>query len=156
MKVSFCTHVGGWIHPSRSFPPGPLVGRRSFWAPGVAFTLLEVLIAMGIFFMAIFAILELTTRSLRAARSLQAIVPDAGSLAARVSVLEELEEGSESDFFSDYPDYGWTREIYELTNGLFQVDFRIYQRGSQEQVTASTIILYRPYSAQQLGGRRRR
>ena len=49
-----------------------------------AFTLLEVMIALMIFFMAIFAILGTVTRSLGAARSLQQKFPDIDALGAEV------------------------------------------------------------------------
>ena len=45
-----------------------------------AFSLLEVAIAMGIFFMAIFVILELTNNSLRSAYLLKNNAPDPRSL----------------------------------------------------------------------------
>ena len=94
---------------------------------GSAFTLLEVLVAMALFFLAIFAILDLTAQSLRAARSLQIQVPDASSLAADLLLTNRLEEGVEfGDFDVLYPGFEWRREIYEReSNGLYQVDFVI-------------------------------
>jgi len=129
---------------STEFPPARVV----------AFTLLEVLIAMGIFFMAIFAILELTTRSLQAARSLQEIAPDAGSVASMLAILEELEEGGDGGDFADDPQYSWSSDTYEIsTNGLFQVDIRVRSPGGEEELTS--ILLYRPSSVQSLGSRSR-
>ena len=51
----------------------------------MGFTLLEVIIACAIFFIAGFAILELVTRSVAAARSLQHREPDAGMVAATLA-----------------------------------------------------------------------
>src|SRR5258708_3819044 len=90
-----------------------------------AFTLLEVMIAMGIFFMAIFAILALVSTNLRNARLLQKPSVDASMLIAELSQTNKLVEGIETGDFGDvYPGYRWTREINQVkTNGLFQVDF---------------------------------
>jgi type II secretory pathway pseudopilin PulG len=129
--------------------------------PQKAFTLVEVMIAVAIFFMAVFAILALTSRSLQAARSLRNSTIDAGSLAAQLSLTNRLEEGIESGDFGDlYPDYSWTQSITEDgTNGLFLVQFWVYQNsaGMTEEPTLS-IRLYRPdsmlRSGRSGGGRR--
>jgi Tfp pilus assembly protein PilV len=118
-----------------------------------AFTILEVIIACAIFFIAGFAILELVTRSVAAARSLQQREPDAGMIAAVLSLTNRLVEGTESGDFEDiagnvYKDYSWTREIYEVgSNGYFQVDFAVFneRKKGAEPVTMS-IRLYRPES----------
>ncbi len=115
--------------------------------PIAAFTLLEVLIAMGIFFMAIFAILDLVAQNVRAARRIQPDSIDASSLAAELMLTNRLEEGSMSGDFGDlYPGYSWSRDIYLVsTNGLFQVDFKVFRDGAAEDSTMS-ILLYRPDS----------
>src|SRR5262245_19664776 len=93
------------------------------------FTLLEVIVACAIFFMVAFAVLELVTRGLAAAKALQQREPDAGLLAAALSLTNKLEEGTMSGTFEDiapglYPGYSWARDAYEVgSNGLFQVDF---------------------------------
>ena len=96
--------------------------------PGRAFTLLEVMVAIGIFCVAIFAILEVVTQNLRMARSLQHQQVDAGALAAELSLTNRLEEGSEQgDFGKMYPGCRWSREITEVaSNGFFQVDFTVH------------------------------
>src|SRR4051794_17036530 len=82
-------------HPvSRKSSP-PL---RSTLAPALAeaargFTLLEVLIAMSVFCIAVFAILDLTSRCLRSARSLQTSFVNVNSLAAELSLTNRLYEG---------------------------------------------------------------
>lgn len=128
----------------------------------IGFTLLEVLIAMAVFFLAIFSLLELTSRSLRAARSLQAGGPHAGIVAAQLSAsTNKLEEGMESgDFGEDYPGYSWQQRITTAgSNGLFQADFWVYRgKGNRAADPDLSILLYRPDSgfgpARGFGGRR--
>lgn len=117
-----------------------------------AFSLLEVMIAVFIFFMAVFSILELVSQNLRAARLLQSDGPNAGILAGELSLTNRLEEGSDSgDFGELYPAYSWSRDVFETSsNGLFQVDFVVF-RQSQIDSTMS-ILLFRPESAAKLGG----
>ncbi len=113
------------------------------------FTLLEVMIASGILFLCLFAILQLLSTSLRNARVLQRVPVDAGMLAAQLSLTNKLSEGTESgDFGKLYPDYRWTREIQEAgTNGLFQVDFAVYRRTGDHGIESHlSILLYKPES----------
>ncbi len=122
------------------------------------FTLIEVMIALAIFFMAVFAILDATSQALRAARSLQRNAPDVGSLAADLMLTNRLEEGVvEGDFGELYPGYAWTREIYEVaTNGLFRVDFTIYGQPDGRHYEAKTsLLLWRPQSRSVVPGLRR-
>ena len=65
------------------------------------FTLLEVIVAFTIFFIFAFSILELTTRSLAAARSIQEWRPDAGMVASFLSLTNELHEGEETGDLED-------------------------------------------------------
>src|SRR5438552_18150726 len=65
--------------------------RRYGW-PLQAFTLLEVIIACSIFFMVAFAILGMVTSGLAQARALRQRDPDAGMLAATLSLTTQLEE----------------------------------------------------------------
>jgi hypothetical protein len=99
----------------------------------VAFSLLEVMIAIAIFFTVSFVILAVVSSGLRTAQALRITRPNAGMLAAELMLTNKLEEGSESGNFGNlYPDYTWTREAYEAgTNGLWQVDFLIYRRGQR-------------------------
>jgi len=111
-----------------------------------AFTLLEVMIALMIFFMAIFAILGTVTRSLGAARSLQQKFPDIDALGAEVIMTmktNKLEEGSiDGDFGDLYPGYTWRRDInLKATNGLFQVDFIIQSSRGRQRVEWTNSIL---------------
>jgi hypothetical protein len=114
------------------------------------FTLLEVMIAMAVFFIVVFAILGVVVQSLGAARALQNRHPDAGMLAAQLSLTNLLEEGYESgDFEEVFPNCRWERQITEVgSNGLFQVDFVVFERTKQgkENVEAMSILMYRPGS----------
>src|SRR5437867_4476680 len=66
------------------------------------FTLLEVIVACGIFFMVAFAVLEVVTQGLSAARQLEQREPDAGLLAAALSLTNQLADGdSASGNFED-------------------------------------------------------
>ena len=129
-----------------------------------AFTLLEVVIALAIFFIAVFAILDLTSQCLRSARSLRNTSVNATSLAAELCLTNRLEEGFESgDFGELYPGHTWAREIYlsplSPTNGLYQVDFVVFDNaGRKSQVESKlSILLYRPESGnvRRAGGARR-
>jgi hypothetical protein len=124
----------------------------------VAFTLLEVMIALALFFMAVFAILGVVSQGLGAARSLQFEVPDAGSLAAELLLADRLEEGWEEGDFGDlHPGYLWRREITEVgTNGLFRVDFTVAGvRAGAIVESKSSLLLWRPGSSSVIPGVRR-
>lgn len=120
------------------------------WRDGSGFTLLEVLIAIGVFFIVSFAVLELVVTSLGAARSLQIRHADAGMLAAELSATNSiLEEGIESGDFGDfYPGARWERTVEEIgSNSLFRVDFRVAERIGEKEVTSEmSILLFRPGS----------
>ena len=125
--------------------------------PVRAFTLLEVMIAMTIFAMAIFTILDSVSRSLGAARSLQQKFPDIGPLTAELMLTNKLEEGTmDGDFGDLYRGCTWTRDIVlKATNGLFQVDFTIRSpKGRQQVVWKNSILLWRPDSQVSTFGRR--
>ena len=113
-----------------------------------AFSLLEVMIAGGIFFMAIFAILAMVSNVLRNARSLRRAELDAGMVAAQIGNTNKLYEGSQSgDFGNLYPGYSWEAEtLMAATNGLFQVDIIVRLRGVQQPVDSMSIFLFRPDS----------
>jgi len=129
-----------------------------------AFTLLEVVIALAIFFIAVFAILDLTSQCLRSARSLRNTTVNATSLAAELCMTNRLEEGFESGDFGDlYPGHTWARDIYlaplSPTNGLYQVDFVVFNNSGRKSQLESklSILLYRPETGnvRRPGGARR-
>ena len=123
---------------------------RGFLPRGkVAFSLVEVMIALGIFFMAVFTILGVVSNALRNARALQRTNVDPGLLASQISLTNKLYEGVDSgDFGNLYPDYDWTSDTYEVaTNALFQVDYIVQKRSGRQQVEAKmSILLFRPDS----------
>jgi len=122
-----------------------------------AFTMLEVMIAVGIFFMCVFSILALVSRSLRQARSLQPLQTDARSAISFLSLTNRLEEGPlppevMTAFEKENPGYIIAGQIYEVaTNGLFRVDFTVGGASGGEKKIAvtsdSSILLFRPLSA---------
>ena len=122
-----------------------------------AFSLLEVMIALTIFFMAIFTILGSVSRSLGAARSLQQKFPDISALVADLMLTNKVEEGTGGGDFGDlFPGYTWTGYTNQIaTNGLFQIDFVIQsRRGSQSVEWTNSIYLWRPDSKVSNFGRR--
>ena len=126
--------------------------------PSHAFTLLEVMIAVAVFFIAVFAILDLTSRCLRSARALQAPRVDASSLAAELSLTNRLVEGVESGDFGDlYRGYTWSRETrLEATNGLYRVDFSVFSPSGKSRLeTTMSLLLFRPDSVAGARGRTR-
>ncbi len=114
-----------------------------------AFTLIEVMLAITIFFMAMFAILGVLTSGVRAATLLRNNGPTAGMVIAQLSATNKLEQGSVSGTFRDIPiykDYRWVSNVHEVaTNGLFQVDVVVVdQNGNQSSMLSA--LLYRPDS----------
>jgi len=118
-----------------------------------AFSLLEVMIASGIFFMAIFAILAMVSSVLRNARGLRRVELDAGMVAAQVCRTNKLYEGTESgDFGNLYPDYSWETDTYPVqSNGLWEVDIVVHRRGLPQPVDTMSIYVFSPDSTFGLG-----
>jgi type II secretion system protein I len=114
----------------------------------MAFTLIEVMIALMIFFTAVFTILGVVSNALRNARALQRKTVDAGMVAAQISITNRLTEAMESGDFEDlYRDFEWTRDTYEVaTNGLFQVDMVVQRKSTGAVESKMAILLYRPES----------
>lgn len=149
----------------RSTPHQPSAIRRRRSAAGgrwlissrrraaAAFTLLEVMIATAIFFIAIFAILGLVGNALRNAQVLQQHSVDPGMLAGMTALTNRLTEGTESGDFEDiapgsFPGYSWSRDIYQVaSNGLFRVDLTVTHSVKGRDVESKmSILLYRPDS----------
>jgi Tfp pilus assembly protein PilV len=123
---------------------------------GPAFTLIEVMIACGIFFMATFAILGLISTTLRNARALQRGDVDAGMAAAQVYQLlrtnRVTELSGKGDFGETYPDYSYEFSTQEYqTNGLLQVDIVVNRRDLRKPVDSLTIWVYNPDAKSGLG-----
>ena len=117
-----------------------------------AFSLLEVMIAAGIFFLAVFAILGLVSASLGNARRLQRPQVDASPVLAQFAstniLVEGLYDGYLSDFLGDaYRDYRWTAEITEVeTNKLFNVRCIVQPGHGREVISDLSTLLFRPDS----------
>src|ERR1700719_691371 len=95
-------------HRASSPPPSPSWEERekTLAAEGaVAFTLIEVMLAITIFFMSMFAILSVLTSGVRAASLLRNNGPSAGMILAQLSATNILTEGSDSGTFHDVPIY---------------------------------------------------
>jgi hypothetical protein len=117
------------------------------------FSLLEVMIAIGIFFMGVFAILGLVSSSLENARRLQRPLVDAGAVASWLSVTNKLVEGTYTvnlgDLLGDaYNGYNCTYDIREVgTNKLFQVVYIVQSKnGNREIVASMNNLFYSPQS----------
>lgn len=101
----------------------------------IGFTLIEVMIALMIFFMAVFTILGVVSTSLRNARALQGKTVDSGTVAAQkffeITYTNKVTEGGDDGNFGDvYRDYSWTTDTYEVgSNGLYQCDIAVLRRG---------------------------
>jgi hypothetical protein len=135
---------------------GPTSCRRS-GDNRLAFSLLEVMIASGIFFMCIFAILAMVSSVLRNARSLRRMELDAGMVAAKVvGVTNKFSEGTESgDFGNLFPGYSYETAFSEAaTNGLWQVDIVVRRRGLAQPVDSMSILVFSPDSSIGMGRRR--
>ncbi len=119
-------------------------------AGAAAFTLLEVMVAVFIFFVAIFAILSLTSQTLQLARSLQRTLIDPSTLASELSLTNQLVEGSDSGTWPDHPEIHWRSDTTLVSsNGLYKVDFHVYQDVDRRVVESElSILLYRPASVQ--------
>jgi hypothetical protein len=115
-------------------------------AAGRAFTLIEVMLAITIFFMAMFAILGVLSSGIHAASILRTSGPTAGMVAGQFYVTNKIEEGSDSGDFSDiagYEGYTWRSQALEVaTNGLFRMDFVVLDpRGNQSSILS--VLLYK-------------
>jgi hypothetical protein len=114
-----------------------------------AFTLVEVMVAVAIFFMAMFAILGVMSAGVHAAAVLRTSGPTAGMIAAQLSSSNSLDEGSLTGSFSDVPiyeSYHWVSNCREVTtNGLYQMDFVVVDPNGV-QVSSLSTLFYRPDS----------
>jgi Tfp pilus assembly protein PilV len=132
--------------------------RRSRLAQAASFTLLEVMIAMAIFFTAIFAILSLVAQNLQIARGLSLGEVDFSIVAAEIALTNRLDEGTWSGDFGDfYKGATWTADItLASSNGLYEVDITVaWPANGLMKEQRSSILLYRPDSkASPIGLRR--
>ena len=120
----------------------------------MAFTLVEVVVASAILTVGLSGILLICSNGLKAARVLNRVPMDAGSLAAMMSLSNQLEEVRDSGDFGDAsPGDRWMSEVLEAgTNGFFQANFRVFSAsdptGSGSELS---VFFYRPSSVQRVG-----
>jgi hypothetical protein len=124
-----------------------------------SFTLLEVIVAMLIFFVGIFAILNLVAQNLRIARSLSLGEPDVGTVAAELFMEavtnRDLRGGTTSGDFGDlYPEASWTADLQlVLTNsasrgmdgdpGLYEANITVtWPRNNLLKQRKTQILMY--------------
>lgn len=121
------------------------------------FSLLEVMIAVGIFFMVSFAVLALVSRCLKQAAALEHVHSPITAIAAQTTSTNQLEEGVETgDFGEVFPEYRWTREVVLLTNGLYEVYLNVSRSGQSKPDSELTIRVFLPQGgAPGAPGRRR-
>lgn len=119
-----------------------------------AFTLVEVMVAVAIFFMAMFALLGVMSSGVHAAAILRNSGPTAGMIASQLSMSNQLDLGSMTGTFDDIPiyqAYHWVSDCQQVTtNGLFKMDFVVVDPNGVEVSTMSTLF-YRPDSKNGLG-----
>ena len=129
-----------------------------------AFTLVEVLIAVTFFSVAIYATMQVVAQGLELVHVMQQQRPDMGALAAKTLVeLPEpegtlatgLTEPMDEDFggngggeFTLYPDARWQRDIMSLdaTNGLYQATVTVEEQvgGGENTEYQLRFLMFRP------------
>ena len=139
------------------------------------FTLAEVLIAVAIFVIAVFAILQMVSQSMSLVRSIQLQRPDLGTLAGKTmmdspqtgeggDVVSGLASGlstpDDEDFGGNnggssmlYPNATWTRYLdpVDETNGLYRATITVIEvnKDGQKTKTGLNFLLFRPDLAEQ-------
>ena len=130
------------------FPGGKAAGRR-------AFSLLEVMVAIAIFFVGSFAILSLISASLANVARLQRPSVDASPVLARYAATNILVEGTYPGSLGDpnmlgkdYRDFNYVVDIEEIaSNHLYSVRCVILPAAGQKNpVSDMMTVLYRPQS----------
>jgi hypothetical protein len=115
-----------------------------------AFSLIEVMVATTIFFMAMFAILGVLCAGIHAATILRTSGPTAGMAAGYYYVTNKIEEGTDSGDFSDiagYQGYQWRSSAVEVaTNGLFHMEFVVIDPHGNPSSTLD-VLIYNPNSS---------
>jgi|HubBroStandDraft_1064217.scaffolds.fasta_scaffold321803_2 prepilin-type N-terminal cleavage/methylation domain-containing protein len=118
-----------------------------------AFTLIEVMVAIGVFCIGVFAILGLIASVLRNARLLERPMVDASVIASQICQTNQLVEisgfGDLSDFLGkQYQGYGYAYDIAEVqSNKLFQVHIMLTGNTPDKPVISTMdCLFYRPLS----------
>jgi type II secretory pathway pseudopilin PulG len=130
--------------------------------PPRGFTLVEVMIASGILFLCLFAILGLLANLLRNARVLQRVSVDAGTVAAYFSSTTNLhQEGIESGSFNDLGDFSdkyreleWSRESTMFgTNGLWFEVYSVRRKAAREPESTMSTVEFDPAATKAQGAK---
>ncbi|HWY32188.1 MAG TPA: hypothetical protein VNX46_15610 [Candidatus Acidoferrum sp.] len=118
-----------------------------------AFSLLEVMVAVGIFFIGSFAILNLVSQSLSNAQRLKHPLVDASAILSQMSLTNQFIEGPYSGNLGDilgkdYTEFNWQGEITEVrSNRLYSADFVIYNvKNNRDPVARTSALFFRPQS----------
>lgn len=126
--------------------------RSDFACRSTGFTLLEVIVACSLFFMCAFAILQIVTTGLVAARKLQRREPHFEFMISPHVLTNILIEGNYSGSFDEfmpdlYPGFSWEYEIVEASsNGFFRVDYVIYDDAAGAKPRTLTTFFHKPAS----------
>ena len=124
-------------------------------SPHSAFSLLEVMIAIAIFFVAAFAILGLVSQSLDNMRRLEKPSVDASPVLARYAATNSLVEGTYQGSLGDpellgkdYRDFNYVVDVEEVrTNHLYSVRCIVTTvNGKRQIVSDMRTVLYKPHS----------
>jgi hypothetical protein len=115
-----------------------------------AFSLIEVMVATTIFFMAMFSILGVLCAGIHAASILRTSGPTAGMAAGYYFVTNQIQEGTDAGDFSDiagYQGYQWRSSAVEVaTNGLFKMEFEVFDpHGNRSSIL--DVLIYNPTSS---------
>jgi hypothetical protein len=114
-----------------------------------AFSLIEVMVATTIFFMAMFSILGVLCAGIHAASILRTSGPTAGMAAGYYFVTNQIVEGTDGGDFSDiagYKGYIWRSSAVEVaTNGLFKMEFVVIDPRGNPSSTLD-VLIYNPTS----------
>ena len=150
------------VHAASTFPRNEVLDRPKLLAEVAlkqaearapraksAFTLLEVMIAVGVLFMCLFAVMALLTNSLASARKLQQHRDiDTGSIAGMIYVqlvnTNSLNEGPiDVNLEEMFPGCRCKADLTQVgTNGLCQVDFDVER--NQKLEAQSHFFIYLP------------
>jgi Tfp pilus assembly protein PilV len=118
-----------------------------------AFSLLEVMVAVGIFFVGAFAILTLVSESLANAQRLKHPLVDASAILSQMSLTNQFVEGPYSGNLGDilgkdYAEFNYEGQINEVrSNHLYSADFFIFNvKNRHEPVAQTSALFFRPQS----------
>src|SRR6185503_18357 len=112
------------------------------WFAG--FSLLEVMIAMAVFFIVVFAILGIVVQSVGAARALQQQQADCGIVASFWSLSNIVEEGYYSgDLHEVVAGYSWEAEVPEPpgSNGLWLINIKVFRNDAKKGKVSETLSI---------------